>query len=155
MSTQDEDQKTAFFVVGIVVAAIVAAVVSFGACSTGTPPKPATAAEEAPAAIGEALAKVYFELGEAALTPDAQATLGAVVEAANAAPAKIVLISGFHDASGDAARNAELARQRAIAARDFLTGRGIDGARIKLSKPAETLGGGDATEARRVELRVQ
>lgn len=155
MSEQESDQKVAFYVVGIVVAALVAAVVSFGACSTRTPPTAAVAADEAPAAIGEALAKVYFELGQAALTPDTEAALGVVVEAANAAQAKIVLISGFHDASGDAARNAELAKQRAIAVRDFLAAKGIASERIKLSKPAETLGGNDANEARRVELRVQ
>lgn len=154
MSEQDSDQKVAFFVVSIVVAVIVAAVLSFGACSTTQKPAP-LAADEAPAAIGEALVKVYFELGQAALTPDAESALMAVVEAAQAAPAKIVLISGFHDASGDAARNAELAKQRAFAVRDLLAAKGVAGERIKLSKPAETLGGSDAKEARRVELRVQ
>ncbi|MEC5388328.1 OmpA family protein [Uliginosibacterium sp. H3] len=159
MSDQDENQKSAFFIVGAVVAVIVAAVVTFGAWATlgkapaGAPA--ATAAEEAPAAVGEALAKVYFELGNADISADAAAELAKVVAAAKAEPKRIALVSGFHDASGDAARNAEVSRQRAVAVRDWLVAQGIEDSRIKLSKPAETLGTGDAREARRVELRVQ
>jgi ammonium transporter, Amt family len=54
-----------------------------------------------------------------------------------------------------AARNAELAKQRAMTVRDALLRYGVALAQLKLSKPSETLGGEDAREARRVEMRVQ
>jgi outer membrane protein OmpA-like peptidoglycan-associated protein len=64
------------------------------------------------------------------------------------------LVSGYHDASGDAAANAELAKQRAFAVRDLLVSAGVDVASIELSKPMVTMGGDDAREARRVEVRL-
>ena len=64
------------------------------------------------------------------------------------------VISGFHDASGDPAQNAELAKQRAIAVRDALKGAGMPEDRIELKKP-EQVNAGDAAEARRVEVSVQ
>jgi outer membrane protein OmpA-like peptidoglycan-associated protein len=66
-----------------------------------------------------------------------------------------VLISGFHDASGDPAQNAELAKNRALAVRHALEANGVAPDRLVMSKPAVTTGGGDPKEARRVELRVQ
>jgi outer membrane protein OmpA-like peptidoglycan-associated protein len=65
------------------------------------------------------------------------------------------LISGYHDASGDAAANAELAKQRAFAVRDLLVARGVNPQSIELAKPAVTTGGADAREARRVEVTLR
>jgi len=117
----------------------------------------AVAAEEAMADVpndGELAATLYFAVGSAALTDDGQAAVAKAVEALNATPEKKVVLSGFHDPSGDAARNAELAKQRAFAARDALTAAGIDGGRIVLRKPESTTGDGPADEARRVEMRL-
>jgi outer membrane protein OmpA-like peptidoglycan-associated protein len=69
------------------------------------------------------------------------------------AGAKLVL-SGFHDASGDPARNAELAKERAKAVRTALVAAGVDVARVALRKPESTMGGGTPEEARRVEVRL-
>jgi K(+)-stimulated pyrophosphate-energized sodium pump len=71
------------------------------------------------------------------------------------ASGKKAVISGFHDASGDAAKNAELAKQRAMAVRDALQGLGVGADKIELKKPEETTAGGPAELARRVEVSVQ
>ena len=73
-----------------------------------------------------------------------------------AGKAKKLVISGYHDATGDPVQNAELAKQRAFAVRDALTGAGLTAEQIELSKPQETTGGsGDDREARRVEVSAQ
>ena len=132
-------------------------------------PKPATAAMAAPAApaaaagdamldtplSGELLGKVYFDTGSAALPAAAAAALATATAALAQAPvaAKIVL-SGFHDATGDPAKNAELAKQRAFAVRAALQAAGVDASRVGLRKPESTTGEGKAEEARRVEVRL-
>jgi hypothetical protein len=105
--------------------------------------------------VGEPLVKVYFALGETALPADATARIDIVIEALQAAPEKKALLSGFHDVTGTAAVNAEVARKRAIAVRDALIVAGIPAERVLLRRPAVTLGGTEAAEARRVEVRVQ
>jgi outer membrane protein OmpA-like peptidoglycan-associated protein len=105
--------------------------------------------------IGEPIVKVYFDSGKATLPEDSGKSLSAVVAAATAEAGKKVLISGFHDATGDPVKNAQLAKLRAIAVRDALKSQGIDEARFALRKPEVMTGSGDAAEARRVELRVQ
>ena len=68
------------------------------------------------------------------------------------ADGKKAVVSGFHDATGDAAMNAELAKQRALAVRDTLTSLGVAEDKIELKKPEETTAGGSDAEARRVEV---
>ncbi len=128
--------------------------------------KPAVAAATATAApasteallegplAGDLVGKVYFESGTAALPADAASQVDAAVKALAAAPARTLVLSGFHDATGDAAVNAELAKQRAMAMREALKTAGIDAARVKLRKPESTTGDGSLQEARRVELRL-
>ncbi|MBU6260342.1 MAG: OmpA family protein [Burkholderiales bacterium] len=104
---------------------------------------------------GELLGKVYFDLGSAALPPAAAATLKAVLAAVDqAGPGARIVLAGFHDPSGDAAQNEELAKQRALAVRAALQAVGLDAARVLLHKPESTTGNGAATEARRVEIRL-
>jgi len=71
-----------------------------------------------------------------------------------AAPERKVSISGFHDSTGDAAQNAELARNRAVAVADVLKSAGVPEDRLVLQKPALTDAGG-GREARRVEISAQ
>lgn len=107
------------------------------------------------AIAGELLGKVYFDTGLSALPADAAATVAAAKAALTAAPAgsKLVL-SGFHDATGDPARNAELAKERAKAVRAALQADGVDAARVGLRKPESTTADGKPEEARRVEIRL-
>jgi K(+)-stimulated pyrophosphate-energized sodium pump len=64
-----------------------------------------------------------------------------------------LVISGFDDASGDPAKNAEFARQRAMAVRDALKATGVAEDRIELKKP-EPINAGSAADARRAEVKL-
>lgn len=103
---------------------------------------------------GELAGTVYFDVGVAELPAGAEVELGKVKAALDAAPNRKLVLSGFHDATGDAAKNAELAKQRAKSVRDAMKIAGVDGARIGLRKPESTTGDGTEQQARRVELRL-
>jgi len=105
--------------------------------------------------VGEPLAKVYFDLGQSALPADAAPSIEKVVAALSAAGDKRALLSGYHDETGGAAVNAEVAKKRALSVRAALLAAGVPAERVLMRRPAITLGGGDAAEARRVEIRVQ
>jgi cytochrome c oxidase subunit 2 len=107
----------------------------------------------APAASATSLpASVYFETGKDALPADAASAVQAAADYAKAhADAKLTL-SGFTDATGPAAKNAELAKTRAQAVRDALKAAGVAEDRIILKKPETITGGADPREARRVEI---
>jgi K(+)-stimulated pyrophosphate-energized sodium pump len=118
---------------------------------------PAAASEAAPAtapAAAVAATKFFFDSGKADMPADAAAGIAALADAAKANAAGKLVISGFHDAAGDPAKNAELAKLRAFAVRDALKAAGIAEDRIELKKP-EQLNAGDAADARRVEVAIQ
>jgi outer membrane protein OmpA-like peptidoglycan-associated protein len=104
---------------------------------------------------GEPLARIYFESGSAILPDEAGGALQTVKELALAGPAAHILISGFHDPSGDPEQNAQLAKQRAETTRDALIEEGIASERIILRKPQVIPGTQDMQEARRVDIHVQ
>ena len=103
---------------------------------------------------GVIVVRVFFELDKSDLQPEASAALAPALQALADAPAKKLIIAGFHDPSGDPAHNAELAKRRAIAVRLALTALGADAARVQLRKPEQTALGGPPEEARRVEVRL-
>jgi outer membrane protein OmpA-like peptidoglycan-associated protein len=115
----------------------------------------AASATSTPAAMSEPEGRIYFELGSAALPADASAILAKVADTARAQSGKQVVISGYHDASGDAAQNAELAKSRAQAVRHALEADGVSPDLLILEKPILATGDGDAREARRVEMRLR
>ncbi|NYG34259.1 sodium-translocating pyrophosphatase [Sphaerotilus montanus] len=136
--------------------------------SGGSAPAPAAKVDAAPAAVVAAPAvdadaasikvengvvKFYFASGAATLADGAPAALADIVKAVG--DGKTAVISGFHDASGDPAKNAELARLRAFAVRDALKALGVAEDKVELSKPAESTGSGSAAEARRVEVTLK
>ena len=174
-ATDDDDQQR--FALGLVftlVAVVVASVVGFAAHrSTGSSaagadagaaiaaaPAPAEPAALAPAAVvlteqaavrvDGNVVKFFFATGKTEVAAGGQDALANVV--AGAKVGKRVQISGFHDATGDAAVNADLAKRRAQAVRDALQGLGVEEAQIELAKPAQTLASGSNDEARRVEV---
>ena len=63
--------------------------------------------------------------------------------------------SVFHDTTCDAARNEELAKQRALAVRDALGALGIGADKVELKKPEVTTASGSNAEARRVEVHLE
>jgi K(+)-stimulated pyrophosphate-energized sodium pump len=97
---------------------------------------------------------LFFETAESALPGDTPAQVASLVAWVMVAPERKVSISGFHDSTGDAAQNAELAKQRAVAVADVLKTAGVPQDRVVLQKPALTDAGG-GREARRVEISAQ
>ena len=177
----DDQQRFALGLVFTLVAAVVASVVGFAAQRSGlavaTTTVPASAASAAAAAVDAtpaplepaALApaavvlteqaavrvdgnkvKFFFAKGKTDVAPGAQEALATVLEGAKAG--QRIRISGFHDATGDAALNVELAKRRAVAVRDLLLNLGVDEALLELVKPEHTLANGSNDKARRVEV---
>ncbi|MGC8508261.1 MAG: OmpA family protein [Thiomonas sp.] len=103
--------------------------------------------------VENGVVKFYFASGKADLAAGADAALKQVAQAV--AQGHSVVVSGYHDATGSAALNAELAKKRALAVRDALQAQGIPADRITLEKPTEATGGANAAEARRVEVVVK
>jgi cytochrome c oxidase subunit 2 len=120
-----------------------------------TAPSTATATATPAAAPGTGRVKLYFETAQAVLPAGSGDLLGPLAEAAKARPGSRLVISGFHDVTGDAALNHDLAKNRAAAVRDALAALGVEASRIEMRKPQETLGGADNREARRVEVSLE
>jgi outer membrane protein OmpA-like peptidoglycan-associated protein len=115
-------------------------------------PEP-TPATPAPAAVAmPANAKIYFGVNSYEPPADLGQQLDAIVTYARSSANTKISVSGFHDKTGDPAKNAELAKQRAKSVANALVSAGIPEDRLMLQKPQETTGGGDDKEARRVEV---
>ena len=164
MSAQDDDGHG--LVLGVVFG-VVALVIAFAIClgihrsgaMTAKAPAKAVAAPAAAMADGasvmvvDGIVKFYFASGKAEVAAGGNEALASVVTAV--AAGKKAVISGFHDASGDPAMNAELAKQRALNVRDALKALGVAEDKVELKKPEQTLAAGAAADARRVEVAVQ
>jgi outer membrane protein OmpA-like peptidoglycan-associated protein len=111
------------------------------------------ASDAASVKVEQGVVKFYFASSKADLAVGANEALTDVVKGAQAG-GKLV-ISGFHDATGNAAQNAELAKQRALAVRAALIVSGVAETQIELKKPEQITGSGSDAEARRVEIRLQ
>ena len=179
MFSQDDDgqQGVALTVVFGLVALVIGSVIGVGIYKSNqghTPAKskpaaatfaaaaanPLDAASAAQAASDAASVKVengvvkfYFASGKADLAAGAGDALLDVIKQAKAG--RKLVISGFHDATGDAGKNAELARQRALAVRDALKAAGVTEQQIELKKPEQMTATGSNAEARRVEVNLQ
>jgi cytochrome c oxidase subunit II len=131
---------------------------TFAATTAAAPAAVAVAATTTVAATASATEglplPVYFAVGKSALDADAQKALGKAVELLKAKPDVKIALSGYVDSTGSAAKNAELAKQRAFAVRDALTKAGVAAERINLRKPEQVdAGSGAAAErARRVDI---
>ena len=173
MSAEDDDNVGVVLGALLAVIAVVVAVVAFVGIYKMKPAKvalPAAAltapmAASGPAAVETPMAdsasvkvvdgvvKFYFASGKSDVAAGGNEALAAVVSAV--ALGKRAVISGFHDATGDPAKNAELAKQRAFKVRDALTALGVAADKIELKKPEQMLASGSDSEARRVEVMVQ
>jgi len=94
----------------------------------------------------------YFATASADLAPGAAEALAAVIKGVESG--RKALVSGYHDTTGDAAINEELAKKRAETVRDVLNGLGVPAEKIELQKPAVATGSGTNAEARRVEVKL-
>lgn len=115
-------------------------------------PAAAPVGDDASVVVENGVVKFYFASGKADLAAGALDALGEAIAAAKAG--KKLVLSGFHDTTGDPAFNAELAKQRAIAVRNALVGAGVAEGAMELKKPEQTAGTGNNAEARRVEVMI-
>ena len=178
MSSSDDDSQERFALgflfalIALVISAVVGTVVvkRLGASGVTAPvvaPAVATAAapsnaQAAPAAdvaadaasvrVENGVVKFYFATAKAELAAGANEALADVVK--GVAEGKKAVVSGFHDATGDAALNEELAKQRAFAVRDALKALGVAEDKVELKKPEVTQASGSNAEARRVEVTL-
>lgn len=163
-SSSDEDSQERFALgflfalIALVVSTVVGTVVYQRGLAAAKAPAPAVAAA-GPAVVAEDTASVrvengvvkfYFATGKADLAAGANEALADIVK--GVAAGQKAVVSGFHDATGDAAQNAELAKNRALAVRSALQALGVAEGSIELKKPEATQGSGSNAEARRVEV---
>ena len=124
-----------------------------GAATAGQGAAVQAGADEASVKVVDGVERFYFASGKAELASGAKEALADAVAAAKAG--KKLVLSGFHDSTGDPARNAELAKQRAFAVRDALIAEGVAEGSIDLQKPeAMPNTQGNDPEARRVEVKI-
>jgi len=174
MSSSDDDSQQRFALgflfalIALVISAVVgtvvvkrvsapaatkpAAVASSAPAAPAAEAAPAAVADEASVRVENGVVKFYFATAKADLAGGASEALADVVK--GVAEGKKAVVSGFHDATGDAALNAELAKQRAFAVRDALKALGVAEDKIELKKPEETTASGSNAEARRVEVAL-
>jgi len=137
-----------------IVALLIVPLVAGGAKAPAPAAVPAAAVPAVVAAAPAATkAVVTFESGKAALSADAVASLKAIASVAQGSTGTKLSVSGFHDSTGNAAINADLAKQRAFAVRDALVAAGVAVDRIELKKPEE-MNAGSSEDARRVEVTL-
>ena len=181
MSSQDDDQQglvlwVVFGLVALVISLVVGVSVyqrgktsaapkagvgtaSIGSAGAVVPPNGATAADNQAVAdaasvkVENGVVKFYFASGKTDLAQGANVALTDVIKGAKAG--KKLVISGFHDATGSAAANAEVAKKRALAVRGALNNAGVADDKIELKKPEELKASGSNAEARRVEVALQ
>ena len=112
------------------------------------------AADEASVQYDNGKVRFYFASGKAELAAGANDALNQLLAAAK--DGQKLVISGYHDSTGSAELNAELAKQRAIAVADALKALGVHECRLELKKPevAEITSRSNA-EARRVEVTIE
>ena len=111
------------------------------------------ASDAASVTVENGVVKFYFASGKSELAGGANAALGDVIKGAQAG--RKLVISGYHDATGSATKNAELAKLRAFAVRDALKASGVADDKIELKKPEVLTAVGSDAEARRVEVALQ
>ncbi len=113
-----------------------------------------TDAAKVTAPVGLFPAKFLFEVGKTALPADSEKTVASLADFMKANAAARVDLSGFTDKTGNAEKNAALAKERAKAVREALKVAGVPEDRITMKKPETITGAGTAEDARRVEINL-
>lgn len=97
----------------------------------------ALAAAREQEAIAVITGTVYFDFDQAALSPEARATLDAKVPALQARPEFRIRITGHTDERGSSEYNLALGLRRAAELKAYLVANGIDASRIDISSMGE------------------
>ncbi len=99
--------------------------------------------------------RVYFDVNYHALPAAAPAKLTDIISWAKTHPESKVVVSGYHDPTGNQIMNIELSKNRAKSVYSYLLSQGVPEERIELRKPQSTEGDGDYQEARRSEVSIE
>lgn len=127
-----------------------------GSSATAAAAEPAGAAVVAQTQNGKPALAIYFDSGKTEVAADFAAKATDLVQYLKDHANAQLVISGFNDATGDAAKNAELSRSRAKAVQAALVMDGVDEARTVLEQPADATGtAATAAASRRVEVTVR
>ena len=100
---------------------------------------------------------VLFPLNGSELVPAARLQLSNIARALGATKGQKIAIEGYTDASGSAARNETLSRERAESVMSFLVGRGLTAADIRAVGlgPASPIASNTSAEGRATNRRVE
>ena len=170
MNNDDEDnytQRNLLIFIGVLVGLVTTAIVVWaawlglngGAAAEASAPAAASAVAVAPlelkddeskVVVENGVVKFYFAVGKADLATGADEALKDVI--AGVKEGKKAMVSGYHDSTGTAAVNEEVAKKRAFAVKDALVRLGVTEDQIELVKPQVSEGTGANAEARRVEV---
>ena len=170
MNNDDEDnytQRNLLIFIGALVGLVTTAIVVWaawlglngGAAAETSAPAAASAVAAAPlelkddeskVVVENGVVKFYFAVGKADLAQGADEALKDVI--AGVKEGKKAMVSGYHDSTGTAAVNEEVAKKRAFAVKDALVRLGVTEDQIELVKPQVSEGTGANAEARRVEV---
>ena len=105
---------------------------------------------------GMPVLRVFFDTGKTEVAAAFAEKSKSLVDFLKANPDVQAVISGFNDPTGDAARNAELSKQRAQAVKAALEAAGVAADRAILEKPAEASDTGATNAAsRRVDVMLR
>lgn len=105
------------------------------------------------AVVENGIAKFYFASGSSNLAPNAPEVLANIVSGVQ--EGRRAIISGYHDHTGNAEVNAEIAKNRALAVQTALIDMGVPADKIELRKPEQAQGTGHPAQARRVEVILE
>ena len=147
-------------IINIVALLIVPLVVKFHGGEVKAAPHAPVAATAPAGAMADAdsvqvegnVVRFYFATGKAAPHPDGARALQVIVDGVKAG--KKAIVSGYVDATGSAAANEEISKQRAFAVRDLIKSLGVADEQIDLRKP-DNIQAGTGAQARRVEVTLQ
>ncbi|WP_299876199.1 OmpA family protein [uncultured Cocleimonas sp.] len=109
---------------------------------------------QAPAGDLPDTAKLYFRINSASRPANTTKTLSGIIDYLKDNDGSKVLVSGFHDATGNLELNQILSLKRAEAVVVALKRAGISADQIIVAKPTQTVGSGTRNEARRVEVKI-
>ncbi len=130
------------------------------AASDSAPSLAPAAASPTPAASASTQAaalpiKIFFEVGNAELSSDANQGISGVADYLKENGSARIAITGYTDKTGSAEKNIELAKGRAKSVREALKAAGVGEDRVTMKPPESVTGLGSDRDARRVEIRAE
>jgi outer membrane protein OmpA-like peptidoglycan-associated protein len=129
---------------------------SSASATPGSVSSPATSSGPSTAVVGNLeTVSLYFDVNKTMPPSDAAAKLDGLINYGRANQNAKIAISGYADKTGDPEKNAQLAKERALAVKNQLISAGMPEDRIMMQRPKEiTADKADDRESRRVDVYV-